>query len=65
MKRQEGNWRTGCLLCGGQVKKQTRARAAEAARESVGKGKNCSFSLGLKFQFGFSNHRDLLPFQLV
>lgn len=64
-ERWEGNWRAGHLLCGGQVKMETRARAAGAGREGVGAEENCSFSLGLKFQLGFSNHRDLLPFQLV
>lgn len=63
--RWETNWRTGHLLCGRQVKMETRARAAGAGREGVGEGKNCSFFLGLKFQLGFSNHKDLLPFQLV
>lgn len=61
----EGNWRAGHLLCCGQVKMESRASTATAGREGVGEGKNCSFSLGLKFQLGFSNHRDLLPFQLV
>jgi len=34
-------------FCSRQVKIQARARAAETAREGVGKGENCFFSLGL------------------
>lgn len=47
------------------MKTESRAKAAGAGREGVGEGENCSFSLGLKFQLGFSNHRVLLSFQLV
>lgn len=47
------------------MKMESSARAAGAEREGVGEGEDFSFSLGLKFQLGFSSHGDLMPFLLV